>query len=328
MATAGLKHDEVLRPGEGLPPGALVDEVLRTGETVYRRDMSDHLYPEEVTLTEIGLQLAGRRAAPARDAADRDARDPAPAGRTRSSADELELAALLGRLLASGVQNIRAYESERGDRRRAAPAVGAPGRLRLARLARAAQPDGGRDRRRPDARGALARAQRRPARGVPRPDRRRDEPAGDADRRRPRHVADRGGDLLVPIRRGRRRPSSSATRSRASRCTRTRSRVAAHADRAVPHGARRPRAAAPGAAEPARERRQVLAGRRGGRRPRLGGERPRARHGRGHGPRHPARAARADLRAVRPRQRRPGQARHRPRPVHRPLDRRGARRRR
>jgi transcriptional regulator with GAF, ATPase, and Fis domain len=62
MATAGLKHDEVLRPGEALPPGALVDEVLGAGETVYRNDMSDHLYPEEVTLTGIGLN--SRVAAP------------------------------------------------------------------------------------------------------------------------------------------------------------------------------------------------------------------------------------------------------------------------
>jgi signal transduction histidine kinase len=112
MATAGLKHDEVLQPGEALPPGALVEEVLRTGDTVYRRDMSDHLYPEEVTLTEIGLH--SRVAAPL-------LLGERPIGmlailRCRPDAfdeDEIELAALLGRLLASGVQNIRAYESER-----------------------------------------------------------------------------------------------------------------------------------------------------------------------------------------------------------------------
>jgi signal transduction histidine kinase len=112
MATAGLKHDQVLRPGEALPTGALVYEVLRTGETVYRRDMTDHLHPEEVILTEIGLR--SRVAAPLL-LGDR------PIGmlailRRRPDAfdeDEIELAALLGRLLASGVQNIRAYESER-----------------------------------------------------------------------------------------------------------------------------------------------------------------------------------------------------------------------
>ena len=74
--------------------------------------MSDHLYPEEVTLTGIGLNsrvgaplLLGTR----------------PIGMVSIlrrqvdgfDEDELELAALLGRLLASSVQNIRAYESER-----------------------------------------------------------------------------------------------------------------------------------------------------------------------------------------------------------------------
>ncbi len=112
MATAGIAHDEVLRPGEALPAGALIHEVMRTGETVYRRDMRDHAYPEEVTLTEIGL--CSRLAAPLLVGA-------RPIGmlallRSRPDAfdaDELELAALLGRLVATAVQNIRAYESER-----------------------------------------------------------------------------------------------------------------------------------------------------------------------------------------------------------------------
>jgi signal transduction histidine kinase len=112
MATAGVKHDEVLQPGASLPAGALVEEVLRTGETVYRRDMSDHLYPEEVTLTAIGLR--SRIAAPL-------LLGERPIGmlailRRKPRAfddDEVELATLLGRLLASGVQNIRAYEAER-----------------------------------------------------------------------------------------------------------------------------------------------------------------------------------------------------------------------
>ena len=112
MATAGLRHDEVLRPGEALPPGALVDEVVHDGQTVYRRDMSDHRYPEEMTLTAIGLR--SRVAAPL-------LLGTTPIGmvsvlRREAEAfdeDELELTALLGRLLASSVQNIRAYESER-----------------------------------------------------------------------------------------------------------------------------------------------------------------------------------------------------------------------
>jgi len=112
MATAGIAHDEVLRPGEALPPGALIEEVLRTGETVYRRDMSDHLYPEEVTLTSIGLH--SRVATPLLLGAEPIGmvailrKDPEAFG-----PDEIELATLLGRLVASAVQNIRAFELER-----------------------------------------------------------------------------------------------------------------------------------------------------------------------------------------------------------------------
>jgi signal transduction histidine kinase len=112
MATAGLMHDKVLRPGEALPPQALADEVLRSGEVVYRRDMSDHRYSEEVILTKIGLH--SRIAAPLL-LGDRPIgmlailrREPNAFG-----TDDLELATLLGHLLASGVQNIRVYETER-----------------------------------------------------------------------------------------------------------------------------------------------------------------------------------------------------------------------
>ena len=112
MATAGVAHDEVLRPGEALPPGALIEEVMRTGETVYRRDMSDHKYPEERTLTSIGLH--SRVAAPLLLGV-------RPIGMVAIlrrppdafGPDEIELAGLLGRLVASAVQNIRAYAAER-----------------------------------------------------------------------------------------------------------------------------------------------------------------------------------------------------------------------
>jgi signal transduction histidine kinase len=74
--------------------------------------MSDHQYPEERTLTEIGLR--SRVAAPlllgvrpigmvAILRREPDAFGP----------DEIELAGLLGRLVATAVQNIRAYEAER-----------------------------------------------------------------------------------------------------------------------------------------------------------------------------------------------------------------------
>jgi signal transduction histidine kinase len=112
MATAGIAHDQVLRPGEALPKGALIEHVMRTGETVYRRDMRDHAYPEEQTLTSIGLH--SRLAAPllvgvrpigmvAILRREPDAFGP----------DEVELAGLLGRLVATAVQNMRAYAAER-----------------------------------------------------------------------------------------------------------------------------------------------------------------------------------------------------------------------
>ena len=145
---------------------------------------------------------------------------------------------LLGRLVATAVQNIRAYEAERDDGRGAAPALRPARRLRLAGLARAPQPDGGRDRLGPDAAATLARARRPSSASRSSPlIARRDEPARGADRRRPRHVADRGGDVHLPRsptstwrarpRDASRRPSSArtrcgSTRSRGRRCRRAR----------------------------------------------------------------------------------------------------------
>src|SRR5581483_7374522 len=112
MATAGVVHDQVLNPGTTMPKGALIEEIMRTAETVYRRDLTDARYPEEVELARLGLRsrivsplLLGAR----------------PIGilailRSRPDAfgpDEIELATLLGRLVATAVQNIRSYEAER-----------------------------------------------------------------------------------------------------------------------------------------------------------------------------------------------------------------------
>jgi signal transduction histidine kinase len=112
MATAGLGHDDVLNPGTTMPKGALIEEIMHTAETVYRRDLADARYPEEVELAKLGLRsrivsplLLGAR----------------PIGilailRSRTDAfgsDEIELATLLGRLVATAVQNIRSYEAER-----------------------------------------------------------------------------------------------------------------------------------------------------------------------------------------------------------------------
>jgi len=77
------------------------------------------------------------------------------ASRTPYGPDEIELRGLLGRLVATAVQNIRSYEAERGtvEELRRLSALRAD--FSLPRLARAAQPDGGGDRRGPDASGTL-----------------------------------------------------------------------------------------------------------------------------------------------------------------------------
>ena len=113
MAVAGEGAEDVLPRGSGRPiHGTLLEELLRTNQTVYRRDMSPADYPEEDEFLALGLHC--RLAAPLLQGAraigmlslvrrERDAFSP----------DDIELAGLLGRLVASAVQNIRAYESER-----------------------------------------------------------------------------------------------------------------------------------------------------------------------------------------------------------------------
>jgi len=110
---AGAGADEVLPPGSGRPiPGTLLEELLRTNQTVYRRDMSSADYPEEEEFLTLGLRcrlatplLQGARAVGMLSLVRREP--------DAFSPDDIELAGLLGRLVASAVQNIRAYESER-----------------------------------------------------------------------------------------------------------------------------------------------------------------------------------------------------------------------
>ena len=324
MATAGLKHDEVLRPGEALPPGALVDEVVHEGQTVYRRDMSDHRYPEEVTLTAIGLR--SRVAAPL-------LLGTTPIGMVsilRGEADafdedEVELAALLGRLLASSVQNMRAYESERAT----------VAELRRLSALRA------------DFVSLVSHELRSPMAAVIGAARTLEERWRElnVDQRaaflaliadETNRLATLIGDVLDTSRIEAGTFSYRFTEVDIAELVQAtvagfalhqdEVSVTAHAEGVLPSVRGDRERLRQVLQEPARERRQVLAGRRGRRRSRPRRGRMRARHRRRLGPGHPGRAARADLRAVRPRQRRPGEARHRPRPVHRPLDRRGARR--
>jgi signal transduction histidine kinase len=113
MAVAGVGAEAVFARGSRAPVGeTLLAEVLRTGQPVYREDMTDARYAEERQFLALGLRC--RIAAPL-------LQGPRAVGmislvRHEPNAfkeQELELVGLLGRLLASAVQNIRAYQAER-----------------------------------------------------------------------------------------------------------------------------------------------------------------------------------------------------------------------
>ena len=325
MATAGRGANEVFPPGNAGPlAGSVLGQVLE-GRIVVRRDLEEREFPEDELLLALGLrselvaplQLGARtigmlslsRADAGcvqreRDRARRPARPPRRHGRP-------EHPRVRGRTPTG---------------RRARAAFGAARGLRVARLPRAAQPDGGCDRCVADVAGAVAPAERRAAGVVPRAHRRRDDAARGPRRRRPRHLAPRGGDVQLPLR-GRRPRGDRARRRGVGDAHATGGRSGADGHRQVADDSRRPGATPPGGREPHRQRGQVLArARRGGgagvrRRRRRTPLRPRRRPG------DPARAPGAHLREVRPsRHPRQLEAGHRPRLVHRALDRRGARR--
>jgi signal transduction histidine kinase len=113
MAVAGAGSEDVLPAGSGAPIHAtLLEEILRTNQTVYRRDMRGADYPEEDEFLALGLHcrlatplLLGARSIGMLSLVRRDV--------DAFSEEEIELAGLLGRLVASAVQNIRAYGAER-----------------------------------------------------------------------------------------------------------------------------------------------------------------------------------------------------------------------
>jgi signal transduction histidine kinase len=112
MATAGLGATEVFPPGNADPiKGSLLERIL-DGKLLVRRDLAEREYPADEQLLALGLRselvaplLLGARTigmlSLSRDRVD------------AFSEDEIELVALLGRLVATAVQNIRAYEAER-----------------------------------------------------------------------------------------------------------------------------------------------------------------------------------------------------------------------
>ena len=113
MAVAGIGAEDVFARGSRAPVGeTLLAEIVRTGQLRYREDMSDARYAEEREFLELGLHsriaaplLQGPKAVGMVSLVRREANS--------FKEQELELVGLLGRLVASAVQNIRAYEAER-----------------------------------------------------------------------------------------------------------------------------------------------------------------------------------------------------------------------
>ena len=112
MATSGRGADTVFPPGSVRTiEGSVLAEVLE-GRLVYREDIEPPRYPEEHDLAALGLrsrvlvplQLGARTIGMLALVRDR----PHAFGE-----EEIELALLLGRVVATAVQNIRAYEAER-----------------------------------------------------------------------------------------------------------------------------------------------------------------------------------------------------------------------
>jgi signal transduction histidine kinase len=113
MATAGIAEEEVLAPGTSIPVvGSVLEPVIVDGRTVYREDLADRRYPEEEGLFELGVRsrvLAPLQLGPRAIGALAISRTEPSAFRT----EEIELVTLLGRLVATAVQNLRTHEAER-----------------------------------------------------------------------------------------------------------------------------------------------------------------------------------------------------------------------
>jgi K+-sensing histidine kinase KdpD len=112
MATAGRGSRKVFPAGTSRPATGSVLERVLDGHTVYREDLEEHLYPEDEALLELGLRSEliaplqlGARAMGMLAISRAEPRAFTP--------EEVELVTLLGRLVATAVQNIRAYEAER-----------------------------------------------------------------------------------------------------------------------------------------------------------------------------------------------------------------------
>jgi K+-sensing histidine kinase KdpD len=112
LAAAGEGTDNVFPAGSARPLAGSIYETMAAGQTIYRRDMRDRQFLEEEELVALGLR--SRLTAPLLVGSH-------PIGLVSFSrsepdgfdAEEVELVSLIGRLAATAVQNIRAYDAER-----------------------------------------------------------------------------------------------------------------------------------------------------------------------------------------------------------------------
>jgi signal transduction histidine kinase len=112
FATAGEAAGTVFPPGTIVPIVGSVMTQLQSGHAVYREDMTERKFNEEDEFVSLGLHsrvLAPLLAGPETIGAISVVRREPQA----FSSGEIELLSLLGRLVGSAVQNIRAYEAER-----------------------------------------------------------------------------------------------------------------------------------------------------------------------------------------------------------------------
>jgi signal transduction histidine kinase len=112
IATAGVGAHEVFPPGGTGPVRGSVLEHVLAGEVVVRRDLAEREYPEDEQFLALGLHsellaplTAGARTIGMLALSRREV--------NAFTDEEAELVALLGRFVATAVQNIRAYEAER-----------------------------------------------------------------------------------------------------------------------------------------------------------------------------------------------------------------------
>jgi signal transduction histidine kinase len=112
IAAAGTGADSLFPPGTRRPVAGSVLEDVLDGRVVYRADIDPPVFPEEEELLAMGLR--SRVVAPLQVGPRTIGMLAIVRAEPSSFADEeVELASLLGRLVATAVQNIRAYEAER-----------------------------------------------------------------------------------------------------------------------------------------------------------------------------------------------------------------------